>query len=130
MKLRFGEASRISSRNSVINPGSPGRIPSGVPPGAPQLKHTQMRGLMECTFGLLYGISLGSFLGMPWGPDYSPLSFPYNIILTGFTTYYHFITYMGVPSDHYLPLILYFPLFASIYGAIHDIYEAFRGELG
>ena len=89
-----------------------------------------MKGLMECTFGLLFGISPSSFLDMPWGPDYDPLSFPYSIILPGFTTYYHFITYMEVPSDHYLPRLLLDTQFASQYGAIHDIYGAFSGRTG
>ena len=103
----------------MINPGSPGSIPSGVPPGAPQLKHTQMKGLVEYTFGLLSGISLGSFLGMPWEPDYDPLSFPCFSILTGFTTYYHFITYKGVPLVLTRGFFENIPSFASYYGAIH-----------
>jgi hypothetical protein len=89
-----------------------------------------MKGLVEYTFGLLSGILPSSSWLMSWGPDYSPLSFPYNIILTGFTTYYHFITYMGVPLVLTRGFFENIPSFASYYGAIHDIYEAFRGELG
>jgi hypothetical protein len=89
-----------------------------------------MKGLVEYTVGLLFRILPSASWLMSWGPDYDPLSFPCSSILTGFTTYYHFITYKGVPSELYLPIVLYFPLFASQDGAIHDIYEAFRGELG
>lgn len=89
-----------------------------------------MKGLVECTFGLLFRISLRAFLGMPWGPDYDPLSFPYSSILPGFTTYYHFITYQGVTLVLIRGFFENIPSFASYYGAIHGIYEAFRGELG